>query len=71
MTESIHKTCRCGYTKEHPWVVPKHKYSFWGLIVVSIGISYAPRLITIECDKCAEVFETIDDKETLLKNKYI
>lgn len=71
MSENNEKTCRCGYTKDHPWVVPKHKYSIWGWIVVSIGISYAPNLITIECDKCGEVFYTITDKETLTRSKYI
>ena len=70
MPENNQKTCRCGYTRDHPWVVPKHKYSLLGLVIVGIGISYAPKEITVEYDKCGEVFERIDNKETLLKNKY-
>ena len=70
MTESNEQTCRCGYTQDHPWVVPKHKYSLWGWIIVGVGISYAPKEITVECDKCGEVFESINEKEILLKNKY-
>lgn len=70
MEKELVEKCTCGYTKEHPWVVPKPKYSFWGWILVGTGISHPPVGVSIECDKCGEVFERITDKKLLKDHAY-
>jgi len=64
------KTCKCGYTREHPWIVPKPSYSIWGWILVGTGISHSPIEVRFECDKCGVVFERITDKESLKSHVY-
>jgi len=64
------KTCRCGYNRDHPWVVPKPSYSFWGWILVGTGISHPPTEVRFECDRCGEVFERITDPVLLKSHVY-
>jgi len=64
------KTCSCGYTRDHAWIVPKPSYSFWGWVLVGTGISHPPTEIRIECDKCGEVFERITDPGLLKSHSY-
>ena len=64
------KTCRCGYTRDHAWIVPKPSYSFWGWILVGTGISHPPTEIRFECDRCGEVFERITDSTLLKSHSY-
>jgi len=68
--EINHKKCRCGYTKDHVWVVPKPSYSFWGWILVGTGISHPPTEVRFECDRCGEVFERITDPLLLKSHAY-
>ncbi len=53
------KECGCGYSVGSPWVVPKQRYSLFGWFVMSCGISYVPKQINIECDRCGEIFDVI------------
>jgi len=64
------KKCRCGYNRDHPWVVPKPSYSFWGGILVGTGISHPPTEVRFECDRCGEVFERITDPVLLKSHSY-
>jgi hypothetical protein len=64
------KKCRCGHTRDHPWVVPKPRYSLWGWILVGFGISHPPVEVRYECDKCGEVFERITDPKVLKNHIY-
>lgn len=68
--EPEQKKCRCGYTREHPWIVPKPSYSLWGWILVGTGISHPPTEVRFECDKCGEVFERITDRALLKQHRY-
>jgi len=52
--------CACGYSIEDPWVVPRQRYSFFGWFVMSCGITYPPKQINIECDRCGEIFDVIE-----------
>lgn len=68
------RICACGYSVGDPWVVPKQRYSLFGWFVMSCGISYPPKRISIECDRCGEVFDVIkgDGKfldEYMLRNR--
>ncbi|MFA9407412.1 MAG: hypothetical protein ACERKJ_01090 [Candidatus Dadabacteria bacterium] len=64
------QTCRCGYTRDHAWIVPKPSYSFWGWILVGTGISHPPTEVKFECDKCGEVFERITDPVLLKTHSF-
>ena len=64
------KKCECGYKMGDPWVVPKSKYSFWGWLIVSFGISHPPVEVRFECDKCGEIFKIISDKKLLKVHAY-
>lgn len=60
------RVCACGYSAGDPWVVPRQRYSLFGWFVMSCGISYPPKRISIECDRCGEVFDVIEgDREFL------
>jgi len=67
---SDQKKCRCGYTRNDPWIVPKPSYTVWGWILVGFGISHPPVEVRYECDKCGEVFERITDRESLSHHIY-
>jgi len=41
-------------------VVPRQRYSFFGWFVMSCGITYPPKQINIECDRCGEIFDVIE-----------
>ncbi len=60
------RVCDCGYSVGDPWVVPKQKYSLFGWFVMSCGISYPPKLINIECDRCGEIFNVIEGDRKFL-----
>lgn len=62
--------CGCGYAMGDPWVVPKSKYSLWGLLIVSFGISHPPIEVRFECDKCGEIFEIVSDRKRLKTHAY-
>lgn len=66
----IDQKCECGYKMSDAWVVPKSKYSFWGLLIVSFGISHPPIEVRLECDKCGEIFEIVNDRERLKTHAY-
>lgn len=59
--------CEDGYSFGDPWVVPVRKYSFWGWLLMSCGISHPPNQVNIECDKCGFIFKMISDKKELIK----
>lgn len=68
------RTCACGYSVGDPWVVPKQRYPLFGWFVMSCGISYPPKRISIECDRCGEVFDVIEGDgkfldEYMLRNR--
>ncbi len=48
---STEKTCRCGHTRDNPWIVPKPSYSLFGWILVGCGISHPPTEVRYACDK--------------------
>jgi hypothetical protein len=48
-------------------VVPKQRYSLFGWFVMSCGISYPPKRISIECDRCGEVFDVIEGNRKFLE----
>ena len=64
------KKCECGNDKHDALIVPKPSYSFWGWILVGIGISHPPTKIRFACDRCGEVFEEITDPKILKKHTY-
>jgi len=70
MSAGMKELCRCGYKLGDPWVVPKSIYSFWGLLIVSIGISHTPSKLNFQCDKCGEVLKVITDKKVLKSHAY-
>ncbi len=51
--------CACGHSVGDPWVVPKQRYSLCGWFAMSLGVSYPPKQINWECDRCGEIFEVI------------
>jgi len=64
------KSCKCGYKLGDPWVVPKSIHSFWGLLIVSIGISHPPTELRLQCEKCGEVLKVITDRKELRGHAY-
>ncbi|WP_372369744.1 hypothetical protein [Candidatus Uabimicrobium sp. HlEnr_7] len=64
-----HKKQDCdwkGNKKECPYILDDYKYSFWGWVLLSIGISAKPTRLIRSCSKCHEKIEDIKDNEKLM-----
>jgi len=70
MDPDSNKKCNCGYKLGDPWIVPKSVYSFWGWLIVSIGISHPPTEVRFQCEKCGVVLKLITDKKDLKSHAY-
>jgi hypothetical protein len=62
--------CRCGHTKDSPFVSVKTKYSKSGWLALSLAYSAKPIEVIFQCQKCGEVIETSRDPELLVKYRY-
>lgn len=70
MNTKINKLCKCGYKLGDPFIVPIPIHSFWGFLIVSIGISHPPIELRLQCEKCGEVLKVITDKKELKNHAY-
>lgn len=61
--------CSCGHDRNHPVVVTKNHYTFWGYVALFTGISAKPILTEYKCTQCGEVFDSTTDPQVL--NRYI
>jgi hypothetical protein len=64
------KSCKCGHKMDDPWIVPNSKYTFFGWLMVSIGISHPPVKVIFQCEKCGESVKTITDKNELKSHAF-
>ena len=62
-TEDSLKTCRCGYHKHHPRIIPRCRYTPFGLLRMLMGVTAYPKEIYYQCEKCEEILETTTDIE--------
>lgn len=64
--ERKQQDCRCGIDKEENlYILDDYKYSFWGWVLLSIGISAIPTRLIRKCSKCNEQIEDIQDPQKL------
>ncbi len=55
--------CSCGHDRRHFMVSPENHYSFFGTLILMLGISVEPKKVTYQCRTCWKVFdETTDPK---------
>ena len=58
--------CRCGFDRDHHMVSRQPKYTFFGLIFVTIlGITTEPVSLTFRCRRCQDVFGATTAPEDL------
>ena len=62
--------CTCGNTVGSPRVFPKSQYTFFGWILVLMGISHPPVRVTFSCENCGQSVKTITDPNLLRKHTY-
>jgi hypothetical protein len=53
--------CRCGYDRDHYMVSPEAKHTFWGWVLITLGISSKPIYMSFRCRRCGVVIEGTDD----------
>lgn len=57
------KTCRCGYHKHHPRIVPRCRYSVFGMLRMLMGVTAYPEEVYYQCEKCEEILDRTTDIE--------
>lgn len=62
--------CACGNKVGSPFVSPKAQYTFFGWILVLMGISHPPVKVTFSCDNCGQSLQTITDATLLREHTY-
>ena len=70
MKPDKNRSCQCGYKMGDPWIVPNSKYTFFGWLMVSIGISHPPVIVNFQCEQCGEILYSITDKKELKSHAY-
>ena len=62
--------CGCGNAVGSPFVSPKAQYTFFGWILVLMGISHPPVKVVFSCDNCGRGLKTVTDKRLLREHTY-
>jgi len=56
-------TCRCGHDRKHHMVSPKKEYSFWGWVLLVMGVTAKPVRIRYVCRVCDQIFDRQDFRD--------
>lgn len=57
------KTCRCGYHKHDDHIIPRCRYSLFGILRMLIGVTAYPEEVYYQCEKCEEILDRTTDIE--------
>ena len=57
------KTCRCGYHKHDPHVVPQCRYNWFGWVRLVMGVTAYPEEVYYQCEKCEQIIDRTTDLE--------
>lgn len=57
------KTCRCGYHKHDHHVIPRCRYSLFGIVRMLMGVTAYPEEVYYQCERCEEIIERTTDLE--------
>src|SRR5258706_8852309 len=53
--------CRCGYDRDHHFVSPEPKHTFWGWVLMTLGITSIPVKMGFRCRRCNTLIEETTD----------
>lgn len=53
--------CSCGHDRNHYMVSAEAKHTFWGWVLISLGISSKPIYMGFRCRNCRELIEETSD----------
>jgi len=53
--------CPCGYDRDHHLVSPEPKHTFWGWVLMTLGITSHPIHMAFRCRRCHQVIEETTD----------
>ena len=53
--------CRCGYDRDHHFVSPEPKHTFWGWVLITVGITSIPIWMGFRCRRCKALIEETTD----------
>lgn len=57
------KVCRCGFHKHHVRVVPRCRYTWFGMLRMLLGVTAYPYEVYYQCEKCEEILDSTTDIE--------
>ena len=61
--------CKCGHDKRHVMVSAAAEYTFWGWVLILIGITAKPIAIKYVCRKCEGEFGRTTDPKVIAETK--
>lgn len=59
------KSCRCGYTRNDPEILPEPFYTGWGWLLFLIGVTAKPLAVLYRCVWCKQVIAQTRDPRVL------
>lgn len=60
-------TCRCGFDRHHYRVSRNGDYTFFGMFLLTWGISVRPTKVYWQCRVCTQTFDASTDPAILAK----
>jgi len=63
LDEANLKTCRCGYHKHHHRIIPRCRYTWFGMLRMLMGVTAYPEEVYYQCERCDEIIDRTTDIE--------